>query len=94
MAEEIFNEDIFTLTDEDGVESEFELLGSLEMNGAEYYALVPIEDNENNEYVILKSDGEDTLVTVDDDDEFNEIADLFDEKLFGEINYDEDDGED
>ncbi|MBP5256337.1 MAG: DUF1292 domain-containing protein [Clostridia bacterium] len=92
MADDIFDEEIFTLTDEDGVEKQFELIGSTELNGETYLALVPLEDNENNEYVILKSDvdeeGDDILVTIDDDDEFNKVAEIFDEELFEEIDYD------
>ena len=92
MADDIFDEEIFTLTDEDGVEKQFELSGSTELNGETYLALVPLEDNENNEYVILKSDvdeeGDDILVTIDEDDEFNKVAEIFDEELFEEIDYD------
>ncbi len=92
MADEIFDEEIFTLTDEDGEEKQFELIGSAELDGETYLALVPLEDNENNEYVILKSDvddeGDDILVTIDDDDEFNRVAEIFDEELFEEIDYD------
>ena len=90
MADELFNEEVFTLTDEEGNEKQFELLGNT------YLALVPVEDNENDEYVILKveedEEGEEMLVTIDDDDEFNRVADFFDDELFGEIDYDE--GED
>ena len=91
MDEERFEDEIYTLTDEEGNQSEFELLGTIEEDGAVYYALVPLEDNENNEYVILKSEDEDTLATIDDDDEFNRIADRFDEEFFSEIDYDETD---
>lgn len=93
MADELFNEEVFTLTDEEGNEKQFELLGSQEIDGNTYLALVPVEDNENDEYVILKvEEGEEMLVTIDDDDEFNRVADFFDDELFGEIDYDE--GED
>lgn len=84
---ESFEDEIFTLTDEDGVESEFRLLASHEVDGATYLALEPLSDNENGEYVILRMDideesGEETLVTIDDDDEFDTIADIFDDMLF------------
>lgn len=96
MADELFNDEIFTLTDEDGNENQFELIGSREIDGNTYLALVPIEDNDD-EYVILRSevddDGEEILVTIDDDEEFNRVADFFDDELFGEVDYDED-GED
>ena len=94
MAEELFGDEIFTLTDEDGKESNFELIGSRELDGITYLALVPVEDNESGEYVILKLDvdenGEEVLVTIDDDDEFDRIADIIDDELFGEIDYDTD----
>jgi len=83
------------LTDEDGVESEFELIGSAELNGNQYFACVPTEggDPEYLEYVILKlvidEDGEEMLVSVDDDDEFEDVADYFDDALADEIDLDE-----
>ena len=88
MADELFNEEVFTLTDEEGNEKQFELLGSQEIDGNTYLALVPVEDNENED-----ENGEEMLVTIDDDDEFNRVADFFDDELFGEIDYDGD-GED
>ena len=87
MEEKFNGDEIFTLTDEEGNESEFELLGSREVDGTLYLALAPTNDNEEGEYVILKmatdenSDG-DVLVTIDDDDEFDMIADIFDNELF------------
>lgn len=100
MTEEIKNEavtpeeevQIFTLTDENGVENDFELLHSMDIDGAVYFALIPANEEESGEYVILKlveEGGEEVLVTIDDDDEFEKVADLFDAELFGEIDYDE-----
>lgn len=98
MADEIFDtDDIFTLTDEDGEEKQFQLLGSCEVDGSEYLALIPLEENDAEEYVILKreidEDGEDILVTIDDDDEFDRVADIFEDELFGEVDYDSDNNE-
>ena len=82
------------LTDENGVESEFELIGSAELNGNQYFACVPSDskDSEYLEYVILKliidEDGEEMLVTIDDDDEFEDVADYFDDALADEIDLD------
>ena len=88
--------DYYTLTDENGNESEYELIGTCEMNGNKYYALIPAdtaEDAEFLEYVILKlekeENGEEYLVSVDDDDEFDDVADYFDDFLAEEIDYDE-----
>ena len=94
-----YESEIFTLTDEEGNEIEFEVIGQHEMKGQRYVALLPVEDeteeDENGniewEYVILKlaKDGdEDILVTVDDDDEFDDIADYFDDLFSEQIDYD------
>jgi uncharacterized protein YrzB (UPF0473 family) len=99
MADEIFDtEEIYTLTDEDGAEKQFQLLGSCEVDGSEYLALIPVEDENSEEYVILKREidekGEDMLVTIDDDDEFDRIADIFEDQLFDEVDYDGEDEND
>ena len=95
MAEEIMEGEFYTLTDEEGNESQFELIGSVEMNDNIYYALVPTEDSE--EYVILKltkdENGEDILITIEDDDEFDRVADFFEDELFDEVDYDAQDAE-
>ena len=97
MAEEIKNNvpeeeaQVFTLTDENGVETDFELLHTMDIDGETYLALIPVGDEESGEYVILKlieEDGEEVLETIDDDEEFEKVADLFDAELFGEIDYD------
>ena len=87
--------EIVTLTDEDGVESDFEVIGSLELDDNEYLALVPV-DSEEDEYIILKimvENGEEILVTIDDDDEFDRVADAFDNELEEVFGYDDEQGE-
>lgn len=87
----------YMLTDEDGNEHEFELIGSGEVDGVMYYAMIPAEDAENTnndylEYVILKSEvdenGDESLFTIDDDEEFDRIADFFDD-MFSTVDFDE-----
>ncbi|MBQ9428791.1 MAG: DUF1292 domain-containing protein [Clostridia bacterium] len=89
--EETFDGDVFTLTDETGKESEFELIGTCEFEGKTYYALIPVEDGAE-EYVILRLEtddaGEEMLVTIDDDDEFDRVADYFEDELFDTVDYD------
>ena len=91
--EEIYDGDIYTLTDETGKESEFELIGSCEFEGKTYLALVPVEED-SEEYVILRLEldetGEETLVTIDGDDEFDRVADYFEDELFNTVDYDAD----
>ena len=57
--EEIYDGDIYTLTDETGKESEFELIGSCEFEGKTYLALVPVEED-SEEYVILRLELDET----------------------------------
>ncbi|HOJ48685.1 MAG TPA: DUF1292 domain-containing protein [Bacillota bacterium] len=84
--------DVYTLTDEDGNESQFELLGNLELDGNKYVALIPFE-GEDDEYVILKistdESGNEILLTIDDDDEFDRVADAFEDSFMGEYDLDE-----
>ena len=86
----------FTLTDEDGNELEFELIGSGEVDGVMYYAMIPAEDADDEskdafEYVILKSEvdeeGEESLFTIDDDEKFDRVADFFDD-MFSTVDFD------
>ena len=100
MGEELFTENgTYILTDEDGKESEFDLIGRGEIDGKTYLALIPLEDNEEGCYVVLRLDkdenGDEILVSIEDDDEFDKAAAYFDEKLIPEIDYDDlpDDGE-
>ena len=90
--------DIYTLEDEDGVEQQFELLDSMDVGDDRYYALVPYSEDpsaqlvEDTELVVLKSEydsnGEETLISIDDDEEYERIGNMFLERL-NEI-YDED----
>ena len=64
---------IYTLTDENGNEIQFELIGACEFKGVQYYAMIPVDSDDKNkddefcEYVILKSvieNGEEMPVTL------------------------------
>lgn len=82
--------EMVTLTDEDGKEIEFELIGRLTLDGKDYIALMSQDNDE--EYIILKSEkdenGEETFVTIEDDDEFDNVADAFDDEFLAEFDYD------
>ncbi len=87
--------DNIILTDEEGNETEFEVIAHCERNGQKYFAMIPAgEDDKDNdilEYVVLKlavEDGEEVLISVDDDDELDDIADYFDDLLSQEFDYD------
>ena len=83
-----YGDNIISITDEDGVEYELEILSSVTYNGAEYLALTPADaddDAEELEVSILKSvmDGDEpVLVTVEDDDELEAVYDLLMQTMF------------
>ena len=90
--EEQLENNIVTLTDEEtGEEADFELYARATIDGKDYFALVPCDEN-SDEYVILRAtiDGEDMLFeTIDDDDEFEKVEEYFNDLLFNEVDYDE-----
>lgn len=89
-----FGPDVITITDEDGVEYELEILSTVEYEGSLYYALAPVEaeEDEELEVSILKAvmeDGEEILCAVEDEDELEEVY----AKLIDQLYDDEDDEE-
>ena len=91
--EELDEVPVFTLTDEEtGEEKDFELLARATIDEKLYFALVPADDEEAEEYVILNvvEDGEDlVLSSIDDDDEFDKVEEYFNDLFFSEVDYDE-----
>ena len=86
---------LYTLQDENGTEYQFELIATYEKDGVNYYAMIPAEEdggeNEFLEYTILKGvmeNGEESLISIDDDDEFEDVAAYFDNLFSEEIDYD------
>lgn len=84
--------DLYTLVDEEGVEQTFELMDTYETDEGElYYALVPYYENPEDmveadtELVVLRSEedenGEETLVSIDDDAEYERIGQIFMDRL-------------
>ena len=86
MSEQNFNEEVtVTLTLDDDTELECAVLTIYEVDGQEYIALLPMnEDNEDGDvylYRYVEVDGEPTLENIEDDDEYEAAADAFDEWL-------------
>lgn len=84
--------DIVTVIDDDGKEHLFEELDRIETDdGKKYVALIPIYDDEveilddDGDVLILKvtegDDGETYLEQIEDDKEFNEIGNIFEDRL-------------
>ena len=97
MSEE-FNPDLVSVIDENGVEHVFEELDRIETDTAKYVALLPVYDeaeeilDDDGELIILKvceEDGETYLEPIEDDNEFNEIGKIFEERLAEMFDFDE-----
>ena len=78
---EDFGNTYVVLTDEEGNEKEFEHIDTVGYNGETYMAFIPagIEVGEEAEVVILKvteEDGEEILLSVDDDEEADRVFEL------------------
>lgn len=86
---EEYGPDILTLTDDDGVEHEFEVIDTADLDEEHYVAVVPVLDENNideeQELIILRvqpdENGEEFLVTIDDETEFNNVSSLFMDRL-------------
>ena len=106
---ELEEPELLTLQDEEGVESVVELLAQMDVDGKSYVAATPHMDDPaasrgaDAELIVLVSeeeDGEEYLASIDDDDEYERIGNIFLEKLMGyydsdkeEEDEDEEDGE-
>lgn len=87
---EEYNPDLITLSDDDGKEYNFEVLDAIETDEARYLALLPQYDDpkkmldDSGELVIVKvgeENGEEFFYEIEDDDEYETIADAFVDRL-------------
>ena len=87
---EQYGSDYITIVDEDGTEYELEVLTTVEYNGAEYLAVVPAVDADEDvdvEVSILKNeeeDGESLLCAVEDEAELEAVYNLIMDLLYEE----------
>ena len=85
-----YNPDLITLTDDEGKEYNFEVLDAIETDTDRYLALLPQYDDpqkmleDSGELVIVKvieEDGEEFFCEIEDDDEYETVADAFVDRL-------------
>ena len=93
---EDYGNDIVTLVDEDGNENEFEIVDChVNEKGEYYFALLPVANGENagsgiDALLVLKSvkeDGEELLEPIEDDEEYESVAEIFTERLKDIFNF-------
>ena len=89
MSEE-YNPDIVTLSDDEGKEYTFEVIDAIESDEGRYLAMLPVFDDpqkmleDSGELVIVKvgeENGEEYFYEIEDDDEYEFVADTFIERL-------------
>jgi len=83
MSENEELDNIVVLTDDEGKDIEFEWLDTVEMGEEQYIVLLPIEDEEAEEVVILKMEADEeqeNFIPVEDEEELNNVYDLFKER--------------
>jgi uncharacterized protein YrzB (UPF0473 family) len=77
-------DEVVTLVDEEGEEHDFAVIDIIEVDGAEYAILLPV-DEENNEAIILKFDkdeeGNELLVDIEDDEEWEKVSEAWEEMV-------------
>ena len=83
---------IIALTDENGVETEFEYLDCIEYNGKEYLVLIPAEEGAN-EIVILEVEPVDeeneNYLAVDDETILDGVYSIFKERYKDVLNFED-----
>lgn len=77
-------DEVVTLVDEEGAEHDFTVIDIIEVKGAEYAIMLPV-DEENNEAIILKfskdEDDNELLVDIEDDEEWEKVSDAWEEMI-------------
>uniref|UniRef100_A0A7C5Z5U1 UPF0473 protein ENL71_00045 n=1 Tax=Caldicellulosiruptor owensensis TaxID=55205 RepID=A0A7C5Z5U1_9FIRM len=81
---DMFADNVVTLVDEEGREISFEMLDKVNYNGNDYIVLLPLEEmekeDEEAEVVILRiedRDGEEVYVGVEDEEELENVFEIF-----------------
>lgn len=90
------NTNIISLTDEEGVERQFEVVTLLKVEDTEYAILYGMDESEEDDSAIVfrlgkDEEGGDILEVVEDDEEFEKVAEVYQEWLDEEEQYDEED---
>jgi len=104
-----YTPELYELEDENGIKKDFELIDALEIDGQQYFAMLPENHSQSIEsilsgdgnFVVFKTNeknGEEYLVSiVDDDDEYIKVMEIFQKHIdnkYDELYYGESDDED
>ncbi|MDR5708320.1 MAG: DUF1292 domain-containing protein [Armatimonadota bacterium] len=73
--------EVITLTDEEGNEQEYTVLEYVEVDGQEYVVVAPTGEEDQSPARILRVEDDQTLVPVEDEDEFNRVVEQLEEDV-------------
>lgn len=90
FAEE-YEAEIITLEDDLGNEKDFEFLDTVEYDGDEYIILLPVEEEEQNEVMILRVDSlddQDEIYSgIDDEEVLQAVFNIFKDRYKDEFDF-------
>lgn len=91
FAEEEYTPEIITLEDDLGNEKNFEFLDVVEYEGDEYIVLLPTDEDEQSEVMILRiesvDDENENYVGVDDEEVLQKVFDIFKSRFQDEFDF-------
>ena len=78
--------EVFTISDENDMEQEVEVIGTVTIEGTDYAAVSFVEDlqtdtDEDIDIFFLKLDEDGDFAAIDSDEEFEKVSSAFDEML-------------
>ncbi len=77
------DEHIITLLDENDQETDFEVIATLKVNSTDYAILIPLNKLGDEAFIfkMIEENGEYVLESIEDDEEFNMVADAYEELI-------------
>lgn len=91
FAEEEYTPEIITLEDDLGNEKNFEFLDVVEYEGDEYIVLLPTNEDEQSEVMILRiesvDDENENYVGIDDEEVLQKVFDIFKSRFQDEFDF-------
>mgnify|MGYP004684842271 FL=1 len=95
MSEFNFNENkegnIIPLEDENGNKVNFEVIDAFKMDGSEYVALLPADDDDYDTEVFImrieKEGDDDVLVYIENDEELDDAFEMFKDRMGDEYDF-------
>ena len=87
------DDNIIVLTDEEGNDTEFELLDAIDLDGTTYVVLLPTDEGEEEVVILQESESEDpdefTYESVENDEILEKVFAMFKERFKDEFEFED-----